>query len=88
MEIKDCKVGDVLVKPGVYHNRFVKVLAVSKNAVKLVDLHTESEEISTPYITMLKVTPSNETYGEPFVSKNVKTFNVYDSSRVYKDVMY
>lgn len=88
MEIKDCRVGDVLVKSGVYHNRFVKVLAVSKSAVKLVDLHTESEEISTPYITMLRVTPSNETYGEPFVSKNIKTFDAYDSSRVYKDVMY
>lgn len=88
MEIKDCKVGDVLVKPGVYHNRFVKVLAVNENAVKLVDLHTESKEISTPYITMFIVTPTNETYGESFVSKNVRTFNAYDPSRIYKDVMY
>lgn len=82
------RVDDILVKPGFHFHSFAKVVRVSDKSVSLVSLEVETEKlIENDLIYTLIVKPGNP-IGEPFTKKNLDEYGLYDSSKVYYDVMY
>ena len=89
MDIKDCRTGDILVLPGINTYTFAKVVSVGNNTVKLINLRTVShQDLATPYITMLRVEPTDETYGKVYQKKNLGGFRRFSKDAIYREVLY
>lgn len=87
MNVQDCKVGDVLVLEKDHHIRFVRVLMKNKFSVRLTKLHNKTKKIRWPYpyVMVSEVKPGYD-YGETFLKKSLRDYEVYNPEKTYEDV--